>query len=149
MLPRVNLIGRLTRGPEIKYLPSGTCVSSFGVASSEKQKDKEIVCFIDCVVFGGLAEKVVQPYLKKGSQIYVEGRLKLDQWTDQQGVKRSKHSITVEILQMMDSRQADGDTNNAPMKQNKPTVTYQDKDGNEYEMPNIDDSEIPFSGGIR
>ena len=149
MLPRVNLIGRLTREPEIKYLPSGTCVSSFGIASSEKQKDKEIVCFIDCVVFGGLAEKVVQPYLKKGSQIYIDGKLKQQSWTDQQGVKRSKHSITVESLQMMDSRQADGDTNNAPMQQNKPTVTYQDKDGNEYDMPDIDDSEIPFSGGIR
>jgi len=142
MLPRVNLIGRLTRGPEIKYLPSGTCVSSFGVASSEKQKDKEIVCFIDCVVFGGLAEKVVQPYLKKGSQIYVEGRLKLDQWTDQQGVKRSKHSITVETLQMMDSRQ---DSANE-QQQSRPNVSVRTPDGKIHDIPDIDinDDEIPF-----
>ena len=151
MLPRVNLIGRLTRGPEIKYLPSGTCVSSFGVASSEKQKDKEIVCFIDCVVFGGLAEKVVQPYLKKGSQIYVEGRLKLDQWTDQQGVKRSKHSITVETLQMIGS--------NGGQAEHQSAVPYEHKDakgnviGQGYlapqsggDVPDIDinDDEIPF-----
>ena len=142
MLPRVNLIGRLTRGPEIKYLPSGTCVSSFGVASSEKQKYKEIVCFIDCVVFGWLAEKVVQPYLKKGSQIYVEGRLKLDQWTDQQGVKRSKHSITVETLQMMDSRQ---DSANE-QQQSRPNVSVRTPDGKIHDIPDIDinDDEIPF-----
>lgn len=142
MLPRVNLIGRLTREPELKYLQSGTCVSSFGIASSEKQKDKEIVCFIDCVVFGGLAEKVVQPYLKKGSQIYVEGRLKLDQWTDDKGQKRSKHSIHVETLQMIDSRQSEEQP-----QRNAPKVETYDTQGNktaEYDFPDINDDEIPF-----
>ena len=153
MFNRVIMLGNLTRECELRYLPNGSAVCTTGLATNRRFKKQdgsqgEEVCFIDITFFGRTAE-IANQYLSRGKKVLVEGRLKLDQWTDQQGVKRSKHSITVESLQMMDSRQADGDTNNAPMQQNKPTVTYQDKDGNEYEMPDIDDSEIPFSGGIR
>ena len=72
----------------------------------------------------------------------VEGRLKLDQWTDQQGVKRSKHSITVESLQMMDSRQ---DSANE-QQQSRPSVSVRTPDGKIHDIPDIDinDDEIPF-----
>jgi single-strand DNA-binding protein len=66
-------------------------------------ESKEEVLFVDLTFFGRTAE-IANQYLKKGSKVLVEGKLKLDQWTDKNGSKRSKHSITVENLQMLDSK---------------------------------------------
>jgi len=108
----INGVVRLVADPEQKFTQTNTSIVSFSVVASEKYKDKESVCFIDCVCFGGLGEKVIMPYLKKGSQVYIMGKLKLDQWTAQDGTKRSKHSVTVESLQMIGSK---GDTDSVPM----------------------------------
>ena len=131
--------------------------------SSEKQKDKEVTCFIDCVALGGLAEKVVQPYLNKGSQVYIIGRLKLDQWTDQNGGKRSKHAVTVDTMKMLgskdDNQSNNGQANQTPSQghpqqdQQPPTQTYQanpqgyqQSNPQQGNMPDndFDDDEIPF-----
>lgn len=102
---QINGIIRLASEPESKYTASGICIVSFSGVSGEKYKDKEDTCFIDCVVFGALGEKVVMKYLKKGSQVYIQGKLKQEKWTAQDGTNRSKHSVTVENLQMLGSKQ--------------------------------------------
>jgi len=92
--------GHLTRDPALKYTPGQVAIVEFGVAASRKWKDqsgqlKEDVCFVDCTMFGKRAETINQ-YFKKGSPILVEARLSLDQWTTQDGQKRSKLKVIVE-----------------------------------------------------
>ncbi len=108
MFNKVILVGNLTRDLELRYTPSGTAVGNTGIATSRKFKSadgqqKEEVCFVDLTFFGRTAE-IANQYLRKGSKVLVEGRLKYDTWEDQNGGKRSKHSITVENMTMLDSR---------------------------------------------
>ncbi|HIP45037.1 MAG TPA: single-stranded DNA-binding protein, partial [Sulfurospirillum arcachonense] len=108
MFNKVILVGNLTRDCELRYLPSGSAVCTTGIATNRKFKNqqgeqKEEVCFIDITFFGRTAE-IANQYLGRGKKVLVEGRLKLDQWTDQNGGKRSKHSITVDNLQMLGGR---------------------------------------------
>ena len=106
----VILIGNLTRDPQLKYLPSQTAVADFGLAVNRRFKnaageDKEEVMFVDCSAFGKTGE-VINQYFRKGKQIFIEGRLKLDTWDDKQtGQKRSKHAIVVENFQFVGPRE--------------------------------------------
>ncbi len=108
MFNKVILVGNLTRDIELRYTPSGTAVGNTGIATSRKFKSadgqqKEEVCFVDLTFFGRTAE-IANQYLRKGSKVLVEGRLKYDTWEDQNGGRRSKHSITVENMTMLDSK---------------------------------------------
>jgi len=100
--------GHLTRDIEIKYTQAGSAIANTAIAVSRKFKSaageqKEEVLFIDLAFFGRTAE-IANQFLRKGSHVLIDGRLKLDQWTAQDGSKRSKHSITVENLQMLGSK---------------------------------------------
>jgi single-strand DNA-binding protein len=134
MLPKVTMVGRVVRDPEIETLNSGTEIAKFTLVSSEKFGDKESTCFIECVAFGGLASKVIAPYVKKGNQIYITGKLKLDSWVAQDGSKKSKHSITIEGLEMLGS------------SGKQSTQNEQRGSANSSSVPPIstDDSDIPF-----
>ncbi len=107
-LNRVMLMGNLTRDPELRYLPSNVPVVGFSLAINRNWTDKqgekqEEVAFIDCEAFAKTAELINQ-YMRKGRPLYVEGRLKLDQWQDKEGGKRSKLKVVVENFQFIDSR---------------------------------------------
>ena len=155
MFNKVILVGNLTRDIELRYLPSGTAIGSTGIATNRKYKNqmgeqKEEVCFIDITFFGRTAE-IANQYLKKGSKILVEGRLKFDQWIDQSGQKRSKHSIIVESLQMLGTNKyPENETNKSKptgnYQQNSTAVTQNESPVNEPKIPEIDknDDEIPF-----
>jgi single-strand DNA-binding protein len=161
MYNRVILVGRLTRDPELRYLPSGTAVATFGIATSRSWTDKntnekkEEVMFIDVTSFARSAE-IVNQYLKKGNKVLVEGRLVLDRWTDQNGQNRSKHTVRADSVQFMETR---AEAQNSQNSYNAPSQgEYTPK--NEYNQPNkptpsssqesnipeidIDDEEIPF-----
>ncbi len=108
MYNKVILVGNLTRDIEIRYTPGGSAVANTGIATNRRYKtaageQKDETMFIDITFFGRTAE-IANQYLRKGSKVLVEGRLKLDQWTAQDGTKRSRHTITVENLQMLDSK---------------------------------------------
>ncbi len=98
---RVIMMGNLTRDPEYKQLSSGQAVCRLGLASNRQFKNKQTgamvqeVCFVDVDVWGPQAE-VCKQYLQKGRPVLIEGRLKLDTWQDQEGAKRSKHSIVAD-----------------------------------------------------
>jgi single-strand DNA-binding protein len=106
---KVILIGNLTRDPELRYTPKGTAIAKIGLAvnrtwRNEAGETKEEVTFIDVDVFGRTAENVGQ-YLRKGSPLMVEGRLKLDTWDDKQtNQKRSKLGVVAETVQFLGSR---------------------------------------------
>jgi single-strand DNA-binding protein len=109
---KVMLMGNLTRDPQLSYLPSQTPVVDFGIAvnrkwTSKEGESKEEVCFIDCRAFGKPAE-TLNKYMKKGRPLFVEGRLVLDQWTAQDGSKRSKHRIHVDTFQFLGGGQGGG-----------------------------------------
>src|SRR5258708_31776602 len=103
---KVILVGNLARDPELRYTPKGTAIAKFGLAvnrawTSESGEKKEEVTFVDIDVFGRTAENVAQ-YMRKGSPMLVEGRLRLDQWDDKQtGQKRSKLGVVGEIIQFL------------------------------------------------
>jgi len=119
MFNKIILVGNLTRDIEIRYSQSGVGIAKTAIATSRKftsnGEKKEEVCFVDITFFGKSAE-VANQYLRKGSKILVEGRLNFEQWTDQNGGKRSKHSVIVESMQMLDSK-SDNQSNNAQANQ--------------------------------
>ncbi|HHE06198.1 MAG TPA: single-stranded DNA-binding protein [Epsilonproteobacteria bacterium] len=130
MYNKIILAGNLTRDIEIRYTQSGAAIGNTAIATSRKFKSqtgeqKEEVLFVDITFFGRTAE-IANQYLRKGSKVLVDGRLKLDQWTAQDGSKRSKHSVTVENLQMLGSRDEA-----APMGGNG----YSQQGGSSYEAP--------------
>jgi single-strand DNA-binding protein len=105
---RIIMMGNLTRDPEHKQLTSGQAVCRFGLASNRQFKNKQTgtmvqeVCFVDVDVWGPQAESCKQ-YLQKGRAVLVEGRLKLDSWQDNDGNKRSKHSIVADRVTFLAS----------------------------------------------
>ena len=93
---KIIMMGRLTRNPELRTIPSGTPVCEFGVAADSGWGDNKKTCFIDVTVWGKQAE-FVSKYFMKGDGIHIEGRLDFDIWEDKNGGgKRSKHRITAE-----------------------------------------------------
>jgi len=96
---KVVLIGNLGRDPEVRYLPSGDPVANFSLATTESWKDKsgakkEETQWHQIEVFGKTAE-VVRDYCTKGKQVYIEGSIRYDEWTDKDGVKKTKAKIKV------------------------------------------------------
>lgn len=109
---RVFLMGNLTRDPQLKFLPSQTPVAEFGLAINRRftvnNEQREETTFVDCAAFGRTAE-VINQYFTKGKPIFVEGRLKYDQWEDKQGGgKRSKMSVVIENFQFVGGKDGGG-----------------------------------------
>lgn len=116
---KVILVGNLTRDPEVRFTPKGTAIAKVGLAvnrtwRTEAGEQKEEVTFVDVDVFGRTAENVGQ-YMRKGSPILIEGRLRLDQWDDKQtGQKRSKLGVVAETVQFLSSGGSRGDAGGEP-----------------------------------
>jgi len=104
---KIQLAGHLTRDPEVKPVGTGS-VAKFGLAVNRKWKDgngetKEEVIFVDVECWGRTAENV-GAYLAKGGGAFIEGRLKMDQWTDADGQKRTKFMVVADSVQFLDSK---------------------------------------------
>jgi len=109
---KVILVGNLGRDPETRYLPSGDAVTNVTIATTEQWKDKggekqEATEWHRVAFFGRLAE-VAGEYLKKGSQVYVEGRLQTRKWTDKEGQERFTTEIRADRMQMLGGRSGMG-----------------------------------------
>ena len=110
-LNKVMLIGRLGQDPEIRYTQSGSSVANVTIATNDYWTDKqggkqERTEWHSLVLWGKLAD-LAQSYLKKGSQVYVEGRLQTRDWEDQQGQKHYKTEVVVTTMQFLDSKMSD------------------------------------------
>lgn len=105
-LNRVFLIGRLTRDPDLRYLPSGTAVVSFGLATSrvyttQSGEKKEDVCFVRIISWGRQAE-ICNQYLSKGRLVFVEGRLQYRVWETPEGKKRNSLEVRANRVQFLE-----------------------------------------------
>lgn len=138
-LNRVFLMGNLTRDPELRVTASNNTVAKFGLAVNRVWFDKaanekrEEVTFVDCEAWGKTAENIGK-FFGKGKPILVEGRLKLDQWEDKQGGKRSRLMVVVESFEFVGGPK-DGDAKPASTRREKPVYG-----GHEP----VDEADIPF-----
>jgi len=110
---KVIIVGNLGRDPETRYMPSGDAITNIAVATTDKWKDKasgeqkEATEWHRISFFGKLAE-IAGQYLKKGSQVYIEGKLKTRKYTDKDGVEKYSTEIVADTMQMLGSRQGMG-----------------------------------------
>ena len=128
-LNKVLLIGNLTRDPEVRMMSSGRPVCNFGLALNRSYKDadgnkKEEVTFVDIECFGPRAEAVGR-FFSKGRPIFVEGRLKLDQWESKEGEKRSAIRVVLDNFEFVDTGKSDGTSTSTEMntRGNNPAST--------------------------
>ena len=142
-LNKVFVYGNLTRDPELRSLPSGMSVASFGIATnrvwtSKEGKREENTEFHNIVVFGRQADTVAQ-YLKKGSAALIEGRLQTRSWDAQDGTKRSRTEIVADRVQFgpKSGSGAGGGPKNAesPKKEEIASIEYPSDDINPDEIP--------------
>jgi single-strand DNA-binding protein len=120
---KVILIGNLGRDPEVRYMPSGDAVANISIATTETWKDKngekqEKTEWHRVAMFGKTAE-IAGEYLKKGSQVYIEGRLETRKWTDKEGQERTTTEIRADRMQMLGSRSG-GSERMAPPEDDAP-----------------------------
>jgi len=143
-LNKALIIGNLTRDPELKSLPSGVQVATFGVATNRYYTDKEgtkqeSTEFHNIVVFGRSAETSAQ-FLHKGSQVLVEGRLQTRSW-EQDGQKRYRTEIVAERVQFGDRRSSGGEGAGAAPA---PKGAKKEEEAIEYPDEEINPDDIPF-----
>ncbi|MDB6124178.1 MAG: single-stranded DNA-binding protein [Pedosphaera sp.] len=145
---KVILAGNLTRDPELRYTPKGMAIAKITLAvnrtwRNEAGESKEEVTFVDVDSFGRQAETIGQ-YLKKGSPLLLEGRLKLDQWDDKQtGQKRSRLGVICESFQFLGTgnRSEGGPSEAAPRSRPAPAAKNESPDA---DMPPPEDDDVPF-----
>ena len=154
---KVILQGNLARDVEIRYSASGGAIGSSAIAVTKKFKKQdgtqgEKTLFIDIVAYGRTAE-IMNNYLQKGSSVLIDGELELDQWTAQDGSKRSKHKVKIDNLQMLGSKDQTQNSNSheAPSQGQcrQPQHPTDQSHGNESSgqagFPEMDmDSDLPF-----
>ena len=142
MFNKIVLVGHLTRDIELRYTQGGAAIGSCGIAVTRKYalngEKREETCFIDITFFGKQAE-VSNQYLQKGSRLLVEGRLKFDQWQDSNGQNRSKHSVAVEVMEMLGDGQRAGNNQGGYPNQRPQQVAPKKP---QHQKPPVDDYEI-------
>jgi single-strand DNA-binding protein len=148
---KVILIGNLGRDPEVRYMPSGDAVANISIATTETWKDKngekqEKTEWHRVAMFGKTAE-IAGEYLKKGSQVYIEGRLETRKWTDKEGKERYTTEIRADRMQMLGSRSG-GSERMAPPEDDAPRAAAApaQKSGGAAKGSGLEDLEddIPF-----
>lgn len=118
MLNKIQIIGRMGKDPEVRYMPNGDAVCNFSVATSEKRKDKatgemkEETTWHRVSAWGRQAE-IVGEYLRKGSLVYVEGKMTARKYTDKDGAEKESHEIRMQDMKMLSTR-SDSDHGGAP-----------------------------------
>ena len=107
------LVGNLGKDPEMRYTPNGVAVCSFPMATSETYKDRNTgervtqTEWHNIVIWRGMAE-TAEKYLRKGSQVYIEGKIKNRSWEDQQGLKRYTTEVVADVMQLLDRPNSSG-----------------------------------------
>jgi single-strand DNA-binding protein len=150
---KVILVGNLTRDIELRYTPKGVAIGKLGLAvnrvwRNEAGETKEEVTFVDVDSFGKQAETLAQ-YVRKGSPLLVEGRLRLDQWDDKQtGQKRSRLGVVLESFQFLGGpNRGEATGTEAPRRQAgaaAPAAAAQPPPAAEADAPPTEEDDVPF-----
>ena len=136
---KITLVGNLGRDPELRYTPQGTPVCSFSMATNERRKDKsgelqDLVTWFKVTLWGRQAETASQ-YLTKGRPVYIEGRLRVEEWTDRDGKPRHTLEVTATDMQFIGG----GRSEEQPMERAAAAAG-----GAPSEHPDVSDDDIPF-----
>ena len=152
MYAQTTIIGNLTKSPDLKYIHSGTAIAKCSIAYTDGFGDKKTSHFMDIELWGKTAE-AFNKYCDKGSKIMVVGFPKFEQWTAQDGSTRSRHSLRVDEMKMLDSKNSDstppGHQYQTVRESSSPREnqsTYTRKPSMDATVPeiDIDNDEIPF-----
>lgn len=150
---KVIIIGRLGQDPEVRYAPSGSAFANLSVATSEQWRDKqtgeqkELTEWHRVVISGKLAE-IAGEYLRKGSEVYLEGKLRTRKWTDQSGTEKYTTEIQVGIngtMQMLGGKQGGSEQTPAPRNNGQPQRPAPQQQSKHSEPPMDFDDDIPFA----
>jgi single-strand DNA-binding protein len=161
---KITIVGYLGRDPELRYTPQGTALCKMSIATTEKRKNvtgemEEHTTWFRVTAWGRQAE-LANEYLAKGRQVYVEGRLRLEEYTDREGQKRFSAEVSATEIQFLGNRTDAASANAAevvasanqtpappPRQQgnsNNPKKTSKGRRGSQEELVSIEDDEIPF-----
>jgi single-strand DNA-binding protein len=161
---KITIVGYLGRDPELRYTPQGTALCKMSIATTEKRKNgagetEEHTTWFRVTAWGRQAE-LANEYLAKGRQVYVEGRLRLEEYTDREGQKRFSAEVSATEIQFLGHRTDSPGANDtvvasanqpstpAPKPQggnsNTPKKTSKSRRGSQEELVSIEDDEIPF-----
>ena len=149
-LNKVLLIGNLTRDPEVRMMTNGRPVCNFGLALNRSYKDaegnkREETTFVDVESYGPRAEAVGK-FFSKGRSIFIEGRLKLDQWESKEGDKRSALKVVLDSFEFVDSKQESStkqsfSESSSSSERDQPSPSTNSPSSNESEL----DDDVPFN----
>lgn len=136
---KVFLMGNLTRDIEVRRISPDTSVAHIGIAVNRRFRtrdgdNREETTFVECEAWGRTGELMSQ-YLNKGRPVFIEGRLKLDQWQDREGNNRSRLKVVVENFQFVDSKGGEGGGGRASTAANS---------GSEQSFEPLEEDDIPF-----
>lgn len=150
---KVIIVGRLGQDPEVRYAPSGSAFANLSVATSEQWRDKQtgeqkdLTEWHRVVISGKLAE-IAGEYLRKGSEVYLEGKLRTRKWTDQSGTEKYTTEIQVGIngtMQMLGGKQGGSEQAPAPRNSGQPQRPAPQQKSQHSEPPMDFDDDIPFA----
>jgi single-strand DNA-binding protein len=161
---KITIVGYLGRDPELRYTPQGTALCKMSIATTEKRKNvagemEEHTTWFRVTAWGRQAE-LANEYLAKGRQVYIEGRLRLEEYTDREGQKRFSAEVSATEIQFLGHR-AETSNHSAPEEiatadqapavaskpqgnSNNPKKTSKSRRGSQEELVSIDEDEIPF-----
>lgn len=144
---KIIVVGNLGRDPEMRFTPQGTAVCSFTMASNERRKDKageqqDVTTWFRVTVWGKQAE-TVSKYLTKGRQVYVEGRLHVEEWTDRDGKPRHTLEVNASDVRFLDGGSG---VEGIPVRQSAQAASASPRGGGRANAPapQMEDDEIPF-----
>jgi len=146
---KVIIVGNVGRDPETRYMPSGDAVTNISVATSDRYKDKqtgemkETTEWHRVAFFGKLAE-IAGQYLKKGSQVYVEGRLRTRKWTDASGQEKYSTEIVSETMQMLGGKPVGGSESGESYSRSKSAESAAPAASSNAASLGAMDDDIPF-----
>ncbi len=151
---KIIIVGNLGRDPELRYTPQGTAVCNFSMATNEKRRDKagdlqDITTWFRVTLWARQAENAAK-YLQKGNSVYIEGRLKLDEWTDRDGNTRQTLDVTATDMQFLSGGARPDEMSAAAGSgsSNEFSGSSGSKDSGDDGAPNRDDAplddDIPF-----
>lgn len=147
---KVIIVGNLGKDPEMRTFPSGDQVANVTIATTDKWKDKQTGEAKEHtewhrVVFNGRLAEIVGQYLRKGSQVYVEGSLRTRKWTDQSGAEKYSTEIRADQMQMLGGKQEGGPSERAPAARGPaPAPSQRRPAAPPPSHHNFDDGDIPF-----
>ena len=146
---KITIIGNLGRDPELRYTPQGTAVCDFSVAVNDRKRDKagewqDVTTWFKITFWGKQAENASK-YLTKGRQVYIEGRLQVEEWTDRDGNNRHTLAVQGADIQFLGDGRTDGNEHNASSEGSYAASSSSNEDFSGQTTPSAaSDDDIPF-----